>query len=373
MYCSPGSLSTPSTSAKYQPSTQSKPRLKLPDSSLEYIEQMVKENRRVEIRAHHVATDKWRTIWTEYPHRIQDIAERIGADTNLYTSLQRVSDINLTTPIGNAHPDRITRLFFDFDPIRSDGASSNGASSDGELRAAIDAAQEMRADLYAQGWPLPAIAMSGNGAHLQYRVSLEPCRETKLMLDALYIGFQRRYSNPSVSFDPTVRNFGRICALYGTRKIKGVPNCKDRPHRVSRISLPPNWGQVKSKNIRDKAVMFYKEIREFKKTANTCNSSRNMNAMGDFKTIDVAQWISSNNLYIRHMRDNLHYMRCPWENEHESPRKEAGGDTIIYDNYGDAWPTFYCHHSHCRDRTIKDLFNELQMTRAYCSKEFIAK
>ena len=59
-------------------------------------------------------------------------------------------------------------LLVDADPVRDPHVSA----TETEKRTAHEIAQQIRADLAAQGWPAPILADSGNGYHLLYRVDL---------------------------------------------------------------------------------------------------------------------------------------------------------------------------------------------------------
>ena len=62
-------------------------------------------------------------------------------------------------------------LLLDFDPVRESGVSA----TEDELSAAILRARAVAEALSAEGWPEPVRAVSGNGAHLLYRVDLPAC------------------------------------------------------------------------------------------------------------------------------------------------------------------------------------------------------
>ncbi|HVT82806.1 MAG TPA: hypothetical protein VHM90_19365, partial [Phycisphaerae bacterium] len=129
-------------------------------------------------------------------------------------------------------------LLIDCDAVRPAGISASAA----EHKAALDCAQNIRADLAERGWPDPIMADSGNGAHLLYAVDL-PADDGGLIercLDAL----ADQHGGDTVVVDRSVHNPARIWKLYGTMAAKG-DSTVERPHRMARIiELPANMATV---------------------------------------------------------------------------------------------------------------------------------
>jgi P4 family phage/plasmid primase-like protien len=129
-------------------------------------------------------------------------------------------------------------LLVDADPKRPAGISA----SDEEKAKALERACTVVVNLEKAGWPQPAIADSGNGYHLLYRIDVPADDDTvKWCLEAL----SQRFSDEAVSIDTTVFNPGRIVKLYGTRVEKGE-HCPalGRPHRLSRLLVVPHTLQT---------------------------------------------------------------------------------------------------------------------------------
>jgi hypothetical protein len=81
---------------------------------------------------------------------------------------------NSTT--NDQHILELRRLLLDVDPERPSGISA----SNSEKEAAHKKAREIHDYLRGRGWPLPIVADSGNGYHLQYCVDL-PCDDEKVL------------------------------------------------------------------------------------------------------------------------------------------------------------------------------------------------
>jgi hypothetical protein len=132
---------------------------------------------------------------------------------------------------GDAEVLERTRLLIDVDPTRPSGVSS----TDEELQAAIALRDEIVGHLTSQGFPAPALAMSGNGAHAVYAIDL-PVDDGGLVADVLR-SLAFRFDSDTLKVDQKVFNPARICKLYGTVACKG-PDEPGRPHRRSYVTLP---------------------------------------------------------------------------------------------------------------------------------------
>ena len=122
----------------------------------------------------------------------------------------------------------------DCDPARP--ADSN--ATDAEKAAAWDPALRVRGFLTARGWPAPAVADSGNGYHLLYRIDLPNDPAADRLVCGVLRALARRFNSPAVKIDTTVSNAARITKLYGTPTRKGV-DAPERPRRPSRLLETP--------------------------------------------------------------------------------------------------------------------------------------
>ncbi len=125
-------------------------------------------------------------------------------------------------------------MLIDFDPVRPAGISS----SDVELEAAIHRREEVIEWLDLAGFSPGLWGMSGNGAHLLYRLDNLPNDEehTALIRSCIAV-IAARFGDKTVDVDRKVFNPARLCKLYGTLVRKG-DNVPDRPYRRSRLDIP---------------------------------------------------------------------------------------------------------------------------------------
>jgi len=140
----------------------------------DYIDHAMRDAGRIELR--HRIGDRWVScLFDDIGALRLEIKSRATAG-NLYTTINAPRVV----PASNAMQDRAltdadivfhTRLMLDFDPVRPKGVPSN----DAELRAAVRARERMVAAL---GWPQPALAVSGNGAHALYSCRMPASPET---------------------------------------------------------------------------------------------------------------------------------------------------------------------------------------------------
>ena len=126
----------------------------------------------------------------------------------------------------------------DLDPKRPSGVSS----SDTELTAALELREEMADWIVSNmAFPKPIKAMSGNGAHLLFRLQDIPVEESfTTFIKNVLSGLADRFNTDSVDIDTSVFNPARIWKLYGTTARKGdpVPGSQyqeERPHRKAYI------------------------------------------------------------------------------------------------------------------------------------------
>ncbi len=151
-------------------------------------------------------------------------------------AFNRLKPSNLTTSDHNVQAFRW--LPIDLDPVRPAGISS----SDSELEASMKLREEVAGWIVSNmGFPKPIKAMSGNGAHLLFRLSDMPVNnETQSFIRDTLNGLAERFSNDQVTVDTSVFNPARIWKLYGTKARKGdhVPASRhreERPHRRAYI------------------------------------------------------------------------------------------------------------------------------------------
>lgn len=328
----------------------------------DYLVALLRDAGRVELR--HQAQKRWTTSWHTDPDDLLATARQNAFAGNLFTSLNHVCTCS-DAPIGNDDIDRFVRLFVDLDPARPTGA----ASTDKELAAARSRAVDLRRHLVGHGWPPPSVAMSGNGYHLQFRTALPNTSATREQLAAIYTGLNRRFGDDVVSFDRSVRNPGRICTLYGSVKRKGVATA-ERPHRKSHIVIPREWRQVHPRTVETLANIYTKENHSKRAQRPQARAGETFaHGAGDYGSLDVVAWFQAHGAYVRHITGNVHGVRCPWSQEHNSPSPADAGDTVIFEADG-SWPGFHCKHMHCSDRTIRDAITLWSDADQFCRRAY---
>ena len=195
--------------------------------------------------------------------------------------------------------ERHTRLLFDLDPVRPSGTSS----TNDELEASREVAIRLIEHFTALRWPIPLKAISGNGAHIQYRTFLPNNPETKAMLKTLYVGLKKEFSTETVDFDSTVRNPGRIVALYGTTKRKGI-STNERPHRKSIVVAPTENHQVTPKQVESAANFYQKQtVSHFKPSL---HANTRISGSGDYKSLDAVSMFKAHGLYLNEVESGKH-------------------------------------------------------------------
>ncbi|MFE8034640.1 hypothetical protein [Thiohalocapsa marina] len=307
--------------------------------------------------------------WARQHHRTGNLYTTLGKidrdAIHEYAHQQQVAGRRGRTP--DECVTRWTRLFFDFDPERPAGT----ASTDAELAEANERMKACRRLLEAHDWPAPAIAMSGNGWHLQYRAPLPNTPEFGEALAVIYGELHRRLSDDVVSFDRSVRNPARLCTLYGSRKRKGLPTA-ERPHRQSWINVPSDWRQVLPQQVMRLAERWAQMASQrHQEGPQRSRDDEGMptpkvNGKGAYETLDVVAWFQAHDHYQGHSKANIHRVLCPWSHEHTtSPTTGA----IVYEADG-GWPGFKCQHAHCTDRTIRDVLALWPDADQFCSAEF---
>ncbi len=316
-----------------------------------------RDNKFVELR--HQTNIGWVTYWFDNSDDLMKKVDELSWVGNLFINVNRPHEIT-NKPITNDGIKLHTRLLFDLDPIRPTGTSSTNE----ELEASRAVAIRLIEHFTALAWPVPLKAISGNGAHIQYRTFLPNNPETKEMLKTLYVGLKKEFSTETVDFDPTVRNAGRIVALYGTTKRKGI-STNERPHRRSIVLIPDDWKQVSPKQVELLANYYQKQVTsQFKPRTNT---KTRINGKGDYKSLDAVSMFNAHGLYLQEVESGKHYVTCPWSAEHSSTKPK---DTVVWESSGDSWPTFHCSHAHCDGRNMQDVIQIFGDADSFCSQEF---
>lgn len=235
--------------------------------------------------------------------------------------------------------DRYHWLFIDLDPIRLAEISSSNA----ELDAAIELADKVCAYMSEIGFNAPIRALSGNGAHLLYRIDLPVNNDTKKLIERCLSVLADLFNTEQVKIDVVNFNPSRICKLYGTLAQKGA-NTKDRPHRMSEITSCPDEILVNSAEILRNLANELPETAKNEKKTQINNSN--------YQKFDLEDWLYR---YLSPMRKdegtncNIYPLEyCPFDHSHKN------GDSKIF-HYSDGAIAFKCHHNSCRDKKWQDV------------------
>lgn len=182
-----------------------------------------------------------------------------GAYPGIYTTLNP-----LRADLLERSPNRLTRnadkgtlasdedvterrwMLVDVDPVRPADVSSTEA----EREAAFEMAGRVSEFLAQQGWPLPLLADSGNGAHLLFRVQLPNDEPSKALVHGALKRLAQQFNTAALKIDTKVVNASRICKVYGTVAAKGRAT-DDRPHRAACLLHVPELLVVTPEQLAD--------------------------------------------------------------------------------------------------------------------------
>jgi len=336
------------------------------DQTPEYLRRLLQDARIVEIRHNHKG--RWRSGLFDNLIDLEHAIRERSDDGNLYTSLNRPAGIKAGNTFG-AHAlcddniETITRIVFDLDPKRP----TNTPSTDAELHAAIEARDLVVRTLTAHGWPLPALGMSGNGAHAVYRSCLRSTPAWRQQGATLYSGLRLRLQDQlaklGVEFDVTVRNPSRIWRLYGTVNRKGEASI-ERPHRLATVTLPAGPWQTVKTAIVERTVQALTPVVTRDTTRRT---QTHIDGNGDYATLDIVGWFTAHEAYRRPLALGKHAVTCPWVGEHTTTSPESGSDTVVWEATT-GWSNWHCSHLHCEGRTLRDVIALWGDADAFCAR-----
>ncbi len=224
----------------------------------EIFEMFVKPNEVVEIRVLGVGGNS-KSTWCGYfdnyvlfRQSMQEILKR--QYSGCYFTLQVIDERLLAR--ANNHmkqsdlttSDRDVRFYrwfpIDLDPVRPSGISS----SDSELKMAMDLRDPIAAWVMQEfGLSDRLMAMSGNGAHLLFRLPDLPVNEdNKAIIKGMLEDISKKFSTDNVKIDTKVYNPARIWKLYGTITRKGDEILPTQYHegRTHRKAYIDNLGGI---------------------------------------------------------------------------------------------------------------------------------
>jgi hypothetical protein len=336
-------------------------------SRLNYIEQLFKDNGVVELRI--LGARPIVGLYDDQDAFLRD-ARQYWKQGHVYSTLNAPKPRAVSNRLGcgKALKDEdigwITRIPFDFDPIRPIGVNS----SDAELEQAYHARNNLIDFLSGRGWPEPIRACSGNGYHAQYVTRLPNNDQIAELLERVYQKLALEFNTPTVHFDTKVRNPSRVFRLYGTVNRKG-PFTEERPHRQSDVLMPSTWTEVAWEQLVALDQYFLStevsvELSSSKPAFFDCPGK------GDYRTLDVVKWFKHHGFYKRPAAQRgKHYVICPWVFDHSTADSPDKTDSIIFEADG-GWPGFYCSHAHCDGRTIREVLWLWRDADHFCGKTY---
>lgn len=326
-----------------------------PKSTMKWLQHLADQNVLIEVRSIHLGGAVTRFILTADAEEAWEWAEDnsdVGKLVTVNINQRDTSAEGITT---NSKIEVINHLVFDFDPVRPRGMNASNI----EVEAAFRAADHCRDAMRSMGWSEPAMAFTGSGWHLIYRVHfLKPADSSEYsLLRSLYKHMADHFATPTVSFDKTVKNPGRVVRLYGLPNLKCL-SAPDRPQRDTWIAMPDVF-EITDVSIITSTVakLMPANVIPFPKAKVRPSQGHSNRGFKDIRTFDIVAWAASHGLYRHHVEGNKHSIVCPWEADHGSQR-EHGNGTIIFESQGGSWPGIFCHHASCDGRGIKDLMRD---------------
>lgn len=247
-----------------------------------------------------------------------DLAEAVGAydgDHPIYVTLNPVkrdllaraenrleTHAKKTTSSGDV--ERRKWLLVDIDPERPSGVSATEEEHGRALETARDLAEKME----SEGWPRPALASSGNGAHLLYRVDLPNDRGTKELAEKALKALDLRFSTEEVRVDTSTAGAEHLTRLYGTLNPKG-DSTERRPHRRSRLIEAPDEPGLLSRELLAQTAGTLPEAGK--------EQAGNSGADG----FDLEEWIKEQGLEVARTGpwnggEKYVLSECPWDSSH---------------------------------------------------------
>lgn len=228
-------------------------------------------------------------------------------------------------------------LMIDLDPKRPSGVSS----SEAELKQAKELGNKIYKYMQGVGFENPLMAMSGNGVHLMYRVSLGNTKENQELMKNSLIALHLMFSTDAIEVDKKNFNPARVCKLYGTLAQKGL-NDEERPHRMSFVVGNP-------KEIKVSDVQYLKKLCSVIPKEPEKPQKYNNYQPRDF---DLDEWLSKYGLrYTKKSwgdADKYVLDECPFDSNHKAP------DSCIL-KFRNGAISFTCFHNSCSDHKWQDL------------------
>lgn len=229
-------------------------------------------------------------------------------------------------------------LFVDLDPVRAAGISS----SNEELAEAETLSEKVYQYMQGLGFHEPVKALSGNGYHLLYRISIPNNQEGRALVEKCLKNLSALFDTDKVKIDTTNSNPSRICKLHGTLAQKGRSTNK-RPHRMSRLLSVPDQVQVTDWNVLTALAG------ELPDEPDPADRRRVVAPQQEF---DLISFMLRNGItYSEDSNDRSKIFKldeCPFDHNHRN------GDAKIF-LYKNGAIAFKCHHNSCKKYKWQDV------------------
>lgn len=230
-------------------------------------------------------------------------------------------------------------LFVDLDPVRPTGISS----SDDEVRKARELSAAVQEYMSGLGFKEPVRAMSGNGYHLLYRISILNDAAGRELVERCLKTLSALFDTDAVKIDTTNSNPSRICKLHGTLAQKGTSTQK-RPHRMSGLIYLPEQVEVTDRKVLEALAGELPEQPEQTRPGRGAASKQ--------QEFDLLGFMNDHGMtYTEDVNDRAKIFRldhCPFDSSH------TNGDAKIF-LYSNGAIAFKCHHNSCRRYKWQDV------------------
>ena len=153
------------------------------------------------------------------------------AGYNIYTTLNPVKPDFRGSAAKDADILHRSLLLIDIDRV----GNTKQPATDDEVSRALILADAISAFLADNGWPSPALMMSGNGAHLYYRLpDLPNTDQSTALVKGVLQTLSQKFDSDDFAVDTSVFNASRITKVPGTIARKGQET-EERPYRMARL------------------------------------------------------------------------------------------------------------------------------------------
>lgn len=229
-------------------------------------------------------------------------------------------------------------LFVDLDPVRATGISS----SDKELLEAETLCNTVYQYLKGLGFEEPVRAISGNGYHLLYRISIPNDKQGRALVEKCLKNLSALFDTDKVKIDTTNSNPSRICKLHGTLAQKGTSTAR-RPHRMSKLLSVPDPVVITST---DTLKVLADELPDEPEPADR------RRGVAQKQEFDLLSFLQTNGMrYTEDSNDRAKIFKldeCPFDRSH----RRGDAKIFLYQNGAIA---FKCHHNSCRQYKWQDV------------------